>query len=270
MSLFCNVTELRHMHKPSPVPPTTVGSFLRPFANLVYDMFVGRWLWMLFRHGPLALGFWKGLSDQDICARIARNSETSDWVNPATGAVTSPCENMIDREFESFVVVVHSAIYVVTILLTVSALKQYCSTRLKTNAKTHAYTKAIHLSQLQLQLQEGRRRQGGMKPRHRLTSRGQGRHPDPKLGHPTPKPKPGPDSDSEPKLEPNPKPDAFGLEIEDLEEELEDVDGAKTMDGDKDADDDDCDSQTSQTSHEKDMGSSPSACSDTSSDGCFI
>jgi hypothetical protein len=135
-----------------------VGSYLKPVANTLYDIFIGRWLWMLFRHGPLALGFWKGLSDQDICARIARNSESSDWVNPATGEATRPCENMIEREFDSFVVVIHSVMYVVTILLTVSALKQYCSAKLKARAKTHAYAKAIHLSQLQLQLQTGARK----------------------------------------------------------------------------------------------------------------
>jgi hypothetical protein len=107
---------------------------------------------MLFRHGPLALGFWKGLSDADICARIARNSEAQDWmvVSPASHPTTSStatastaCLNMIDREFRSFAVVVHTVLYLVCVLVLLSSVRQYWAARVKARAQTQAFSKAI-------------------------------------------------------------------------------------------------------------------------------
>ncbi len=147
---------LTTMRTMTPAPSGGFTTFVRLALDKLYEFFIGQWLWMLFRHGPLAMGFWKGLSDQDICARIARNSEAQDWVHPVTGAVTGPCEHMIEREYESFKVVVHSVMYIIAIILVLSGVKQYCSTKLKMRAKTQVYSKAIHLSQLQLQLHKAR------------------------------------------------------------------------------------------------------------------
>ena len=121
------------------------------FASL-YEVAIGKWLWMLFRHGPLALGFWKGLSDADICARISKSSEALDWVHPVSGATNRACENMIAREFTSFTVVVHIILYILAIVVAVSGVKQYMATRIKVKAQSQAYAAAMH-QQLQLQTQ---------------------------------------------------------------------------------------------------------------------
>lgn len=75
-----------------------------------YDTLVVRRLWTLFRHGPLALGFWKGLDDADICARMAGNSNARDWVGP-DGAVVPACAEAIARDFNVLVVVAHTAVW---------------------------------------------------------------------------------------------------------------------------------------------------------------
>lgn len=82
----------------------------------LYDVAVHRWLWRLFRHGPFFLGFWKGLADADICARLAGNSEASDWrVEGAAAGVTPACTAMIHREYASVEVLVVTGLYMVTV-----------------------------------------------------------------------------------------------------------------------------------------------------------
>lgn len=111
---------------------------------------------MLFRHGPFALGFWKGLSDADICARIAHNSETADWLSP-NGSVTAACLNMIEREFRSTNAIVVVLLYAGCLVTCVSMFRQW----LGMQAQARTISAAIHAAyncqparpQLQVQLQ---------------------------------------------------------------------------------------------------------------------
>ena len=126
------------------------------FLLFLYDAFVGKWLWLLFRHGPFALGFWKGLSDADICARIAHNSEAADWLTPS-GTVTTACLNMIDREFRSTNAIVVVLLYAGCLVTCVSMFRQWLSMQ----AQARTISAAIHAAynfqpptpHVQLQLQ---------------------------------------------------------------------------------------------------------------------
>lgn len=86
-------------------------------AEEAYRALIGRWLWKLYRHGPMVtptIGFWAGLSDVDMCARMA-NSAASDWaIGGEAGrvAVAAPrCTQMIARAFSAFEVSVQVLLY---------------------------------------------------------------------------------------------------------------------------------------------------------------
>lgn len=89
----------------------------------LYDALLGRWLWRLFRHGPALLGFWEGMGDADICARMSRTSEVMDWVN-GSGDATAACVAMIRRRFGALEVVAQTALYAVTVYVAVTAAAQ--------------------------------------------------------------------------------------------------------------------------------------------------
>lgn len=103
----------------------------------MYDALVGRWLWQLFRNGPSSLGFWKGLADEDICARIARNSQAADWIT-VQGDVAPSCTAMIQREYAAFSVTVHTVMYLVTLLVLLRTLKQWWEMRMQAKTITSA------------------------------------------------------------------------------------------------------------------------------------
>lgn len=112
-----------------------VFTMLRGFLQATYDALLGSWLWSLYRAGPLRLGFWRGLSDPEVCARLTPSSESTDWVT-GTGEPTAGCKTMIDRDFRTFEVMVHTVLYAAAIVAAYHCLRQWCIAR--TQAKTAA------------------------------------------------------------------------------------------------------------------------------------
>ena len=104
--------------------------------NALYEFGIGRWLWDLYRNGPLLLGFWGGLGDPEVCSRMAGNSNAFDWVS-SSGVVSQACENMIQRSFTGLSVTVHLLLYVTCVLLLFATLRQWLVA--KVMAKTFAY-----------------------------------------------------------------------------------------------------------------------------------
>lgn len=106
----------------------------------LYSVFIGQWLWALFRHGPATLGGWKGMAEPDMCARLARNSEARDWALPNTdGTPSGPCLNMIQREYEAFAVVVHTALYCAAVVGMLTWARHWWVTR----SQARAFARAI-------------------------------------------------------------------------------------------------------------------------------
>ena len=108
------------------------------FMNRLYDIGVGRWLWDLYRSGPMSLGFWGGLADAEVCARMTVNTQALDWMSVGVdGFSPSPaCVSMILRSFESLSVVVQIGLYLTCICMCVATLRQWLVS--KTMARTFA------------------------------------------------------------------------------------------------------------------------------------
>ena len=84
-------------------------------ANRMYWCVLGRWLWNLYRYGPgiTSSGFWAGITDTDLCARLSVGSQVSDWYNLDRTGASYTCLALIDRSFKSFEVSVHSTLYII-------------------------------------------------------------------------------------------------------------------------------------------------------------
>jgi len=82
---------------------------------------VGSWMWNLYRNGPqlTSWGFWAGMADEEVCARLSYGSQARDWMDDGMGPAAR-CQALILRSFASFSVVVHSAMYM---FLVYTALK---------------------------------------------------------------------------------------------------------------------------------------------------
>ncbi len=63
-------------------------------------------LWVLYKEGPAYMGGWLGLSDPEICARLAPGSQVLDWAR----ADDSHCQALIARSFRGFALSVHAAL----------------------------------------------------------------------------------------------------------------------------------------------------------------
>lgn len=96
--------------------------------NTVYELGIGRWLWSFFRFGPLALGMWGGLGDAEVCARMAGNSEASDWVISYAEhepIVSQRCLNMIARSFGTFSVTCQTILYFTCMIFALASFRQW-------------------------------------------------------------------------------------------------------------------------------------------------
>jgi len=87
-----------------------------PFLQLwqgVYSILIGNWLWSMYRYGPqiTSWGFWAGLNDQELCARLAPMSQASDWFIPSTASASAACQALIHRSYQSFAVLAHTIMY---------------------------------------------------------------------------------------------------------------------------------------------------------------
>jgi hypothetical protein len=97
--------------------------------DLLYNAIIGSWLWKLYRSGPMSLGFWGGLADAEVCARMAGNSEAMDWM-VTTDVVSQRCLNMIERSFQSLAVSVQVLLYVCVVCVAITSLRQWVVTKL--------------------------------------------------------------------------------------------------------------------------------------------
>jgi hypothetical protein len=113
-------------------------------CNQVYWGLLGRWLWNLYRFGPsiTASGFWAGLADPDLCAKLSPGSQVSDWLTADRGGITTACAALINRSFHSFEVSVHTLLYVTTAYMLVKAVaahihRRHMSSLFVQDLKTH-------------------------------------------------------------------------------------------------------------------------------------
>jgi hypothetical protein len=107
---------------------TVVSGLLSTVVNKMYWVVIGNWLWNLYRYGPMltSSGFWAGLADEDVCARLSSGSMTSDWLIPGRNVVTYGCTALIERSFASFAVIVHTMLYIVFLCILFKAYSSYC------------------------------------------------------------------------------------------------------------------------------------------------
>ena len=109
-------------------------------ASTLYDAVLGRWLWQLFRNGPLWLGCWSGLPDVDVCSRIAGASGASDWQASYYSTMPSArCSDLIRRTFAAHTTLVHTLIYATCLYVlaraALSAATRACARSRKTKTK---------------------------------------------------------------------------------------------------------------------------------------
>jgi len=102
-------------------------AFLLYVKTCLYALYwatFGSWLWNLYRFGPYvtAWGFWAGMADEEVCARLASGTQALDWLGP--NGPTVACTALISRSFQTFVVVIHTFLYMVTAWTAVKAACQ--------------------------------------------------------------------------------------------------------------------------------------------------
>ena len=111
----------------------------------------------MFRNGPLSLGFWGGLADAEVCARMTVNTQAMDWmtIHAHDGFSVSPaCVGMILRSFESFSVVVQLGLYVASICVLVATLRQW----LVSKCMARTFARECHaMFQLELEMQHAQK-----------------------------------------------------------------------------------------------------------------
>ena len=71
----------------------------------VVAVLVDRPLYRLYRHGPTRLGCWAGADDDDVCAALSQ-APASVWQRE-----TLECQDMIQRDFTSRLVVVQVGVH---------------------------------------------------------------------------------------------------------------------------------------------------------------
>lgn len=101
-------------------------------------------LYMIYRDGPGYLGGWLGLSDAEICARLAPGSLVMDWTS-ATGR----CQDMIERSFRGFSMALHLTLCTIALHFTWKFAKSIVlyihSTRGKKNVQSVQSVSPIQL-----------------------------------------------------------------------------------------------------------------------------
>jgi hypothetical protein len=70
----------------------------------------------VYRDGPAYMGGWLGLSDVEVCAKLAPGSQALDWVRHGQAEFTTSalasgrCLDMIDRGFQGFAMTVYTVL----------------------------------------------------------------------------------------------------------------------------------------------------------------
>lgn len=106
-----------------------MAALLQTWGDTMYDLFIGRWVWAVFREGPAWAGGWSGLSDADMCARLAPSSQVGDWlVGDDLNAVSARCMQMIGRAHGAYACAVHTLLYVAALAWAWSLVKHLHTT----------------------------------------------------------------------------------------------------------------------------------------------
>lgn len=108
-----------------------------------YQLLLGQWLYKLYRSGPMwtPWGFWAGLADADVCARLAGSvSQASDWLT-SNNVPTRACVAMIQRAYNSFAVTIHTGLYIVLVVYCLRCLVGLAVTRAQTRALATAFAR---------------------------------------------------------------------------------------------------------------------------------
>ena len=114
--------------------------------NYIYEFGIGQWVWDLYRNGPMLLGFWGGLGDPEVCARLSGNSNAADWMMPS-GVVSQACENMIQRSFRGLSVTVNLIMYISCVFLTFATVRQWLVGKAMAKTFAHEFYKMQALSE---------------------------------------------------------------------------------------------------------------------------
>ena len=91
------------------------------------------WLWRMYRDGPGYLGGWLGLSDAELCARLAPGTQAMDWVvqvegpTPVHFGAGQRCKDLIDRAFTGYTLSIQVGIMVALLVVTWKFLGHVCA-----------------------------------------------------------------------------------------------------------------------------------------------
>ena len=122
-------------------------------SRVVYRTLLGQWLWELYRYGPMltSWGFWAGIADQDLCAKLAVGSQVGDWMSYQTyGTANSQCLALIDRSFRSFAVATHTLLYCTALYCVAVAVVRHLQRRSMAAAMAKEFYAIVNQNGFQL------------------------------------------------------------------------------------------------------------------------
>ena len=104
---------------PEPISATSLGARLANVTANVANYLVVRPLANLYLEGPAVLGFWGGVSMEDICAQLT-STNANFWTS--SDANTRECEAHVERHFNSWMVLTTTAAYFCVAAVTTHSL----------------------------------------------------------------------------------------------------------------------------------------------------
>lgn len=112
-----------------------VAILTNPFIRWILYIFIEIPLRELYFHGPSmhGYGFWKGLSNSQICAELTQVEE-SHWVTNI-----STCNSLVHRQFEAFLIIIYFCIYGIVMVSLIYNFISCCYHRNFNKYKRHKY-----------------------------------------------------------------------------------------------------------------------------------
>lgn len=108
----CTRQERDHNHKAQGFKLFFAHQKNKALMNFIYDLFVTKPLWSLFRYGPMVSKFvpmYGNITDEAMCARLSGVPEST-WRQ-----IPHECEDLIQREFTSWQVLFTFCAYIYTL-----------------------------------------------------------------------------------------------------------------------------------------------------------
>lgn len=103
----------------------TVGVIQR-WGHAALVIVVQRPLAQLYLHGPSMLGFWGGIEPEAVCARLT-GTNSQHWTTSPENTIA--CHDLIDRNFQSWMVLATTIAYFSCALMLLWMVSQWCCNR---------------------------------------------------------------------------------------------------------------------------------------------